>query len=95
MQETVGSLLSLSKKTRQKRRFFSLGSFGFFPRKRRVRLMSEMDDAIQAIDDVKNKLDAVAGLGDIATQLNTFKDKLSAVGNLGDTAQKSTSSKRI
>ena len=50
--------------------------------------MSELDDAVQAMDDLKGRLDAIAGLGDLATQLNAFKDQLGAVGNLQDTAQK-------
>jgi len=50
--------------------------------------MSEVDDAVQAIDEIREKMDALASLGDIAAQLNVFKDKLNAVGDLGDTAQK-------
>jgi SMC interacting uncharacterized protein involved in chromosome segregation len=50
--------------------------------------MGQVDDAIQAIDDLKGKLDALTNLGDIAAQINNLNSMLNALGNLADTAQR-------
>lgn len=50
--------------------------------------MSEQDDAIQAIDELKGKLTDIGNLGDVAAQINDLYGKLGELGNLGETAQK-------
>ena len=50
--------------------------------------MGEVDDAIQAIDDLNGKLDSLTNLGDIASQISDLNSALGALGNLADTAQK-------
>ena len=50
--------------------------------------MGEIDDAIGAIDELKEKLNTVGSLGDTSAQINNLKEKLNAIGNLGDVVEK-------
>ena len=50
--------------------------------------MGQVDDAIQAIDDLNGRLDSLTGLADLAAQVSDLNSALDKLGDLAETAQR-------